>query len=460
MSTIDRLTPLDRMMLGVSSRWPQDVGALVLLEDDAGLDLGTLRRVIDAGLPLAPRFRQRLLTPRRGLGPPYWVDDAEFHLARHVREQVVAAPGDETALLATVERLRRRALDLTRPLWEVWLLTGLAGGRRGLYVRIHHAVADGMAAMATISSFLQDDPAATAASPPSWSPRPAPSDLQLLVDNLRRRLAGVGGWVRVLAHPRALGRRVRAQVAAYRTLLAVRPAPRTSLTRMIGGDRTVTLLRADLSALKAVGHAHGATVNDVLLAATTAGARRLLHTRGELAEGSIVHTYSPVSLRPRRRGPQQGNLLAQMIVPLPVGEPDPARRLRTIARETARSKERAHTSLELMVANRLMRSLTLAIAVRRRVNLTTANLPGPGHALHLNGARVREVYPLIPLIADEPLGVGALSYAGVLYIGVVADPAVVPDLEVFTEAVRRELEGPGRSGPPPAPRAPADAVAG
>jgi WS/DGAT/MGAT family acyltransferase len=258
----------------------------------------------------------------------------------------------------------------------------------------------------------------------------------------------------VLARPRETARRFRAAWPAIRELLAERPATATSLDRMVGPGRRVALIRADLETVKAVGRANEATVNDVLLAATAGGLRAVLQSRGEAVQGTTVRMYVPVSLRAQVRGPQQGNLIAQMAVPVDLGETNPVRRLRQIAGETTERKLRARTNLgTLMVGGAIGRRLLLMAVMRQRVNVTTASIKGPGVPLWLAGAPVLEVFPVLPLIANESLGVGALSYAGALTIGVAADRDAYPDLDVFTAAIREELRAlgvptdPGLAGP-------------
>jgi diacylglycerol O-acyltransferase / wax synthase len=148
------------------------------------------------------------------------------------------------------------------------------------------------------------------------------------------------------------------------------------------------------------------------------------------------------------RGPQQGNLIAQMAVPLPLGGSDPGRRLERIAAETARRKARTRTSLGTLFRGRITRLLLLKAVMRQRVNVTTASIPGPEAPLYLAGARVLEVFPVLPLIANEPLGVGALSYAGTFGIGVVADRATYPDIDVFAAGAGQELHALGVSTVP------------
>jgi WS/DGAT/MGAT family acyltransferase len=339
----------------------------------------------------------------------------------------------------------------------MWFLPGLPEQRIALYVKLHHALADGMAAMATISGLLDTTPDAPAPPARPWTPTRPPSAAELLADNLMRHVERLVGAVATLARPRTTLPRLRAAWPAIRELLAEEPAPETSLDRMVGPGRHLALIRTTLDLVKQVGHAHHATVNDVLLAVTAGGLRALLRSRGEPVEATMVRIYVPVSLRRRVRGPQQGNLIAQMAVPLPLGGSDPGRRLRQIAAETAERKARTRTSLGTLFRGRIARRLLLKAAMRQRVNVTSASIPGPTMPLYLAGARVLEVFPVLPLIANEPLGVGALSYAGGFNIGVVADRDAYPDLDVFA-GVREELHALGVSTYPTSVRPGAGAV--
>ncbi len=452
--SIDRLTSLDRLMLGASNRWPQDIGALAILDgtillDPAGeLRIDALRAAIASRLHLVPRFRQVIHVPGRGLGGPFWVDAPSFDIRDHVVVLRLPRGTDEAGLLAMTEQLRSQRFDPSRPLWRMWLMPGLPDGRIALYVKLHHTIADGMAAMTTIAAFLDADPAAPITPALPWTPGPAPSDRELLIDNVQRQLRAVARAGSTLMRPTATLRHARQAWPAIRELLAEEPATRTSLDRMVGPGRRLAVIRNSLDEVKTVAHGHGATVNDVLLAFTAGGLRSVLRRRGEPVEGTTVRTYVPVSLRPRVAGPQQGNLIAQMAVPLPMRESDAGDELCRIAAETATRKTRVRTSLGTIIRGRFVRRLTLFAVMRQRVNVTTASIPGPSVPLYLTGARVLEVFPVLPLIANEPLGVGALSYAGAFNIGVVADRDAHPDLDVFVAGAREELDKLGVSTHP------------
>jgi WS/DGAT/MGAT family acyltransferase len=453
---VDRLTGLDQLMLRVSRRWPQEVGALAVLDGhglrdpDGRVRIEVVLDSIGSKLHRFPRLRQVVLTPGRGLGGPVWVDDPRFDLREHVRVERLPEGSGEADLLAATERLRRTRLDPSRPLWELWLLPGLPEGQIAMFVRLHHSIADGMAAMATISALLDTAPDVPIATAPPWTPSPAPSSGDLRADNLRRCGRKADRVVSAAVRPRRTLRRARAAWPAIRELFAEEPADDTSLNRTVGPHRNLAVVRTELEPVREAAHACDATVNDVLLAITAGAVGTLLRSRGEPVEGTTVRIYVPVSLRPGSGAPQRGNLIAQMAVPLRLGTLDPYLRLRQVGAETAERKARMRTSLGSLIGGPLTRRLVLMAVMRQRVNLMSASLAGPTTPLYLTGARVLEVVPVLPLIADEPLGVAALSYAGALTIGIVADRDAFPDLEIFTTGVRDELEALG-VGESPAP---------
>lgn len=444
--TMERLTAEDRLMLWPDERWPQEIGVLAVLDGTSMLDPGgririeAVRQAVEARLHLVPRFRQVLHVPRRGLGGPLWTDATAFDLADHVRVTSVPAPGDDAALLRVAEQLRRRRLDRSRPLWEMWFLTGLPERRIGLFARMHHAVADGIAGVATLGTFLDAAPGAPAGPARPWTPAPVPPARSLLADSLRQHAAGVGGAFSALARPADAARQARDVLSAMHGMFSAQPTPRTSLNQVVGPDRCLAVIRGSLDLASQVAHRHGAKVNDVLLAVTAAGLHGLLRSRGEPVEDLALPVYVPITLRQAQHREQaRGNLIGQMVVPLPIGEPDPGPRLEQIAAEAARQKASSHPNLGTMFRSRLARRALLAFLDRHPVSVTTADVPGPPHPVFFARAGVLEMFPVLPLIGSVTLGVGALSYAGQLNITVVADRDAVPDLDTFTAAARSEL---------------------
>ena len=200
------------------------------------------------------------------------------------------------------------------------------------------------------------------------------------------------------------------------------------------------LVRGSLEGFKAIAHAHAASVNDAFLAVIAGGLRALLEGRGELAPRFTVRAYVPVSLRPRGEGGAvQGNQVAEMAVTLPVAISGEPALVRAISIETRRRKARAHLTLTGLLRWKVLRRALMKLLDRQRVNVTTANIPGPPRALSFAGAPVLEVFPVVPLIGKAALGIAAVSYSGAFNLGIVADEDAYPDLDVFVAGVEREL---------------------
>lgn len=218
-------------------------------------------------------------------------------------------------------------------------------------------------------------------------------------------------------------------------------APRSSLNRPIGPDRNFALVRGSIQQVSNIARDHDAKVNDVLLTGVAGGLRELLRGRGERVEGVVLRALVPVSLHRTQLGEPQGNLLGQMVVPLPIGVSDPGRRLRMIAAETAIRKGRARPRRgSALRSKRLQRAMLTLLARQRLANVYVANVPGPRVPLYLAGAPLLEVFPVVPLIGNLTLGVGAFSYDGQFNITAVGDSACFPDIDVFTQGVRDALQ--------------------
>lgn len=343
---MERLTAQDLMNLWPDELgWPMDIGALAILDGTGLLDpdgrfrIDDVREVVQRRLHLMPRFRQLLYTPPLGLGGPLWVDARSVDLTEHIRVWQLTAPADEAQLLLAIERLRARRLRRSRPLWEMWFLPGLPGGRVGMYMKAHHTIADGVAGVALLGALLDVDATVFRTPAPPWSPAPIPTTGELLRDILRRRARAVRRALARVAHPIDTARRARAAWPAIRSFLQAR-APRTSLNRPIGAHRRLALIRCRLDEARQVAHTHDAKVNDVLLAAIAGGLRDLLRSRGEPVD-VVLRAFVPVSLHREGLDAARGNQDAVMVA-LPIGEPDVVHRLRWIAKATAERKSQIH----------------------------------------------------------------------------------------------------------------------
>jgi diacylglycerol O-acyltransferase / wax synthase len=451
---LERLSQLDLSNLRIEDHGlSMHVAALMFL-GQAGpsgeLDLDTLRVAVAGRLQRVPRLRQTLHRPPVALGPPVWIDDPDFDIREHVRLRVVPAPGDEPTVLAVCSELNAARLDRARPLWEMWLLTGLAGGGSGLLIRLHHAVADGLAAVAMMEALFAQDPAGPAPDVSTWRRQPTPGTRELLADSLHRRVVATAGVLVQMRHPSSIIARLRLLARSARALAHARQAPRVSINVPVSGHHRLMLVRADLDRVRKVAHAHGGTVNDVLLTAVAGGAQRLLDARGELTPGLVLQASVPASLRSPSGNVAAGNRVGVMIVPLRLGDGDPASRLSLIAATTATRKRQP---LHQPNARLLQRWMVRVMKRQHLVNLIVSNVPGPRVPLHVAGVRITEIFQIGTVQGNVTISVGAFSYAGQLNLDVVGDPDALPDLTIFTDGVADTLS---RLGAPHA--APASAL--
>jgi WS/DGAT/MGAT family acyltransferase len=423
-------TPAHVAGLCVVEAWP-------LLDSSGELDLATIRRRLDRRLARAPELRGVVHRPPPLCGPALWVDDPGFSIGRHVHAVRVAPPGDEASLLDTAERLLRPPLERSHPLWELWFLTGLRGDRLGALFKIHHAVADGLAAIALIASLLDMEPGAADPPAAAWRPEPPPPILSLLADSVRCRAASAAS---LLGHPLRLARGVGS--AAPDTAAALRgftAAPRTSLSALPGSARLIRVVHLDLERARAIAHAHAGKVNDVVLAVVAGGVRELLAGRGELVDGMELRVSVPAALRRAGVARELGNAVGVIVVSLPVSEPDPIRRLERIAAASVAAKAAHHPAyVQDLMSCLAAAGLALPLARRQRmVNFFVTNVPGPRDALYLLGARIEAVLPVTGLAGNVTITVAALSYRGRLEVAIDADAAACPDVDVLVAGMER-----------------------
>jgi len=446
---LERLTPLDVSNLRIERHGlPMNVAALAILEGrvlpgaPGELALEAIRVRIERRLHLAPRLRQRLYQPGFGLGAPVWVDDASFDISRHVRTRPVPAGGGEEALLAACVELNDRPFDQAHPLWEIWLLTGSLDGHISMLIRFHHVLADGIAALLMLGTLFDAAPGDSVPDAPepeglAWTARPIPARLELLGDAVRRSITGIRRGVHKIEHPRQTLAPARTLFRQALQLAREGRAPRTSFNRPVGRQHRVLLVRAGLDQAKQVAHAHHATVNDVVLCAIAGGARALLAGRGELQHPLMLKVSVAASVRAPATAAQAGNLVGILLVPVPVGEADPIRRLEQIARATAKRKRLPPYQ---PAARLLQRWMIRAMNRQRRINLLMSNLPGPPQAMYFAGAKILELFQIGVVQGNVAVQVGALSYAGQLNLDIVADANLVPDLTLFANGMIEDLE--------------------
>ncbi|SDC04860.1 Diacylglycerol O-acyltransferase [Geodermatophilus telluris] len=450
----ERLSTLDASFLYLEDDGaPLHVAGVLVLEPVAG-GLDALADLVEARLPLVPRYRQRIVPVPGHLANPVWADDPDFDVAYHVRRSAVPRPGTEQQLLDLVSRVTSRPLDRSRPLWEVYLVEGLAGGRVAVVTKTHPALVDGLGAVDIAQVLLEPGPDVAVPPTDDWVPRRLPGRVELVLDAFGeyvQRPTSVAEAAREAAGDlRATAARVRGVtgglVRAARS--AVVPPRHGPLNRTVGRQRRVAVARASLEDLRAIRKAHGGTVNDVLLTVLTGAVRDWLLSRGEpVLSSTTVRALVPVSVR----GEEQelpGSSVSAHLVDLPVGEPNPWVRLARLSYAMHGVTRSGRTvSADALIALTGFAPPTLhALGARaarglsrRLFNLVVTNVPGPQVPLYAAGARMLEVFPVVPLLGGQGLAVGMTSYDGHVYVGLNADRDGVGDVDVLADLVEQEV---------------------
>ncbi len=447
---LDRLSSIDAGFLHVEEGGAHmHIGAVALFAGPA-LTIGEFRRHIASRLPRLPRYRQRIQEMPFGTGRPLWVEDSTFRLEFHVRHAALPTPGGQRELLDLVDRVVGQRLDRTKPLWEIWLVDGVAGGRWAMVGKTHHAMIDGVSGVDLLSVLFDLSPDTPAQEPQDWHAQPTPGSLGLLskgafglVRNVRQLAeSGLDG----VLHPKqAVASFVDSAGAlgeAFRPFLDA--APKTVLNARPGPHRLVEIVKTDLADYKKVKEASGgATVNDVVLAAVSGALGRFLAERGTDVEGLELRACVPISLRQEAKRGALGNEIAIMNAPLPVGLKDPKARLARVreAMQHLKSSKQAEGAKVLTSLENALPPAVLARASRlgfssRLYNLLVTNVPGPQFPIYLLGRRLEELVPLAFLAPEHRLAIGIMSYDGQVSYGLMADADAVPDLARLAQHLR------------------------
>jgi WS/DGAT/MGAT family acyltransferase len=425
---------------------PLDIATVYVFEGGSrvpgGRGAAGIEATIAERLHLFPRYRQKLRRITLNLGHPVWVDDPNFDLGFHVRNEVLPQPGTGAQARDAVARILSRPLARNRPLWEMVVLHGLSRDRVMIVNRIHHAMVDGIAHRDIMTTLFDSTPEGTPVTAEEWLPRPAPSDAALVWLQLKGFLLGTGERYPGLLTGLLMW------LIAWRGFLqlgrsALVPRPRLFFNRRLGPRRTGRGLAVPLADFKALKQRFGSTINDAILAVVAEGLHRWLTARGERVPDR-VRVFVPVSLRLPGAPAELGNKISGMVFELPTGTMPIEERLRRVSRTTGDLKR----SKQALAADKLV-SLTdwapptlLVLAGRimstpnAGANMNVTNVPGPQQPLYSGGAELLEVWPFAPLYPSMALGLAVVSYNGRVFFGLGADPGVVSDVASFASHLK------------------------
>jgi WS/DGAT/MGAT family acyltransferase len=453
-----RLSSLDVSFLYMEGRTtPMHVGSLAIFRPPAeGFDYARLVTLLEERISLVPRYRQKIKAVPGRLANPVWVDDPEFDITYHVRRSALPRPGSDEQLREFTARIQSRPLDRQRPLWEMYLVEGLAGGRIAIITKTHHAVVDGITAIDIGQVILDASPIPRTVPDDIWMPEPEPTGSQLVLEavtDLVRRPGAVVDSVRLgINDVRTTARRAVATASSLiqAVNVAARPAPMSPLNRGIGEQRRYGTAATSLESYKLVRKRHGCSINDVVLATVAGALRGWLLFRGEsVTPTTTIRAMVPVSVRGDTDFDGVPNKVSALFVDLPIGEPSAVMRLSQISYATKAHNESGQSvGADSIVALSGFAPPTLHAMgaraangfTRRLFNLVITNVPGPQFPLYAAGAEMIQMYPIVPLAAGQAVSVGLTSYNGGVYYGLNADRDSMADVDVLATLIEESLD--------------------
>jgi diacylglycerol O-acyltransferase len=467
---MQQLTGLDASFLAFeTANSTGHVGGLCLLDPSAApepLTLARLTEVLGERLPLVPVLRRKLLNVPLGLDQPYWIDDADFDIEYHIREIALPSPGSDAQLNEQVARLHARPLDRSRPLWEIYLITGLARDRAAVYTKIHHSAIDGASGAELLTVLLDLAPGGREL-PPSEPFRPerrpgVPAIAALAAVRMAWRpvqtVQVANQFVRLLpTFGPAVGAFLGGMLGLGSGDGAVIPtvpgrAPATPFNRPITPHRRVAFRSVALDQVKAVKNAFGVSVNDVVMAMCAGALRRWLADHDALPAAPLI-SMVPVSIRDPASQGALGNKVSAMLAALPTHVTDPGQRLEIVhaATKIAKAQQAAiPQGLVDQISDFAPPALTaraarvvFATGLLHRLppfNVCISNVPGPNVPVYLCGAKLLAHYPVSVITDGQGLNITVVGYLGQLHFGLVSCRELIPDLDALAGYLVDELE--------------------
>jgi diacylglycerol O-acyltransferase len=445
------------------SSTPMYVGTLSILRKPRnGLSYETLLANVEHRLPLIPRYRQKVREVSLGLARPVWVDDPDFDITYHIRRSALPSPGSDSQLHDLVARLGSRQLDKTRPLWEMYLVEGLAKNRIAIYTKSHQALVNGMSAL-EIGHVIAD----RTQKPPEfgediWIPAREPSDARLVwgavgewVARPTSQLAAVRTTVTEVATNAGQLAEVGRRFADVARTVARGTAPSSPLNATVSRNRRFTVAGHRLDDYRQLRARYDCDVNDVVLAVVAGALRNWLMSRGEpVTSTATVRAMAPMSVYPDgeidvTRPGQAISEVSPFLVDLPVGEGNAVVRLSQISHAT----ESASTAASLVDASTIvtlsgfapptLHAMGIRVATSfsaRQFNLLITNVPGAQNQMYVAGTKLLETYAVPPLLHNQVMAIGVTSYNGMLFFGVNADRDAMSDVDMMPSLLRESLD--------------------
>lgn len=419
------------------------IGGLAVIEGPIP-DRDSLMSTFAERVRACPRFGQRLRMRPFDLGAPEWVDDPGFDIARHVRHVALPRPGDDRELFRLAADVVSRRLDRDRPLWEIWIIEGLSDNRWAMLTKIHHCMADGIAATHVLAGLCDPGASGIGDSFAShiWAAKEPKAQGILQAISGMNPFSALGGLWNASAAITATAARTALGAAEIAAGL-LRPAS-SSLNGPITNLRRYSAARVPLADIAQVCRAFDVTINDVALAAITESYRNILVRRGEQPLPDALRTLVPVSMRSLDAFDKTDNRVSVMLPYLPVEEDNPVQRLRIVHSRLDRTKSHGQHQAGhafVSIANHIPFPLTawtvrlLARLPQRGVTTLATNVPGPRQPLQILGQRVLGVFPVPPIAMHLRTGVAMLSYAEDLFFGILADYDAVADVDELARGI-------------------------
>ena len=485
---MDRMSATDASFyFAESENTPMHVGSVAVFEGPPP-SYGDVIRLLLSKMPLVPRYRQRVREVPLKLGRPMWIDDPHFNILYHVRHTALPRPGSDEQLRNLAGRVLGQRLDISKPLWELWLVEGLAEGRWAIISKVHHCMVDGIAGTDLMQLMFDLTPDATHDDPQPWTAQRGPSSTELVSGAVADAVAHPARALASLPGRGAVGRTAKSVLDSTKTIAgslpsfakqAVTPMAR-SLNGPIGPHRRWAWTEGAVDEFRAIRSAYGGSVNDVVLTAIARGFRDLLEGRGALSsEKLVIRSMVPVSVRRANERNAMDNRVSAVFVDLPVGEPDPAKRLESIRGQMDEYKRtmQAVDARSIIAMGDFVAPTLLSLGVRAALQAgqfwcqaVTTNVPGPRVPLYVLGKRMVSAHAYVPIAGGTRVSIGIFSYLKTMTFGINADFDAFPDVDTLAGGIRNGIDellagaekaakAAGRTPPKTPPTTPAKAPA-